>query len=76
MLVEKIWNQNGRQGFLLLIRYKSLAHDDLIAKLFGCSRPHDGDGIKIFDKDDQATKYCSIFAACSKFTSGGLKHPK
>ena len=25
---------------------------------FGCSRSSDVDGIKIFDKDDQATKHC------------------
>ena len=42
--------------------YKSLGHDDLGAKtaISGAqlmTSPPDSDGIKIFDKDDQATKY-------------------
>ena len=38
-------------------RFESLGHDDLTAKhcYFKCSRTSDVDGIKIFDKDDQAT---------------------
>ena len=40
-------------------RLESFGHDELTAKhcYFRCSRPPDVDGIKIFDKDDQATKY-------------------
>ena len=54
------------QGFLLLTdRNKSFGHDDLTAKhhYFRCSRLPDADRIKIFDKDDQATKriiFCSL----------------
>ena len=46
----------GGQGFLLLI---DLNIDDLDAKHchFGCSCPLDIDGVKIFDKDDQALLY-------------------
>ena len=37
-------------------RFESFGHDELTAKhcYFRCSRPPDVDGIKIFDKDDQA----------------------
>ena len=40
-------------------RLESFGHDELIAKHchFRCSRPPDVDGIKIFDKDDQAAKH-------------------
>ena len=40
-------------------RFESFGHDELTAKhcYFRCSRPPDVDGIKIFDKDDQATKH-------------------
>ena len=40
-------------------RFESFGHDDLTAKhcYFRCSRPPDVDGIKIFDKDDQAAKH-------------------
>ena len=41
-------------------RLEGFGHDELTAKhcYFRCSRPRDVDGIKIFDKDDQATKQC------------------
>ena len=40
-------------------RLESFGHDELTAKhcYFRCSRPSDVDGIKIFDKDDQAAKH-------------------
>ena len=40
-------------------RLESFGHDELTAKhcYFRCSRPPDVDGIKIFDKDDQAAKH-------------------
>ena len=40
-------------------RFESFGHDELTAKrcYFRCSRPPDVDEIKIFDKDDQATKH-------------------
>ena len=40
-------------------RFESFGHDELTAKHchFRCSRPPDVDGIKIFDKDDQAAKH-------------------
>ena len=43
-------------------RLESFGYDELTAKhcYFRCSRPPDVDGIKIFDKDDQATKHCFL----------------
>ena len=43
-------------------RLESFGHDELTAKhrYFRCSRPPDVDGIKIFDKDDQAAKHCLL----------------
>ena len=40
-------------------RFEGFGRDELTAKhcCFRCSRPHDVDGIKIFDKDDQAAAY-------------------
>ena len=40
-------------------RFESFGHNELTAKhcYFRCSRPPDVGGIKIFDKDDQATKH-------------------
>ena len=40
-------------------RLESFVHDELTAKhcYFRCSRPPEVDGIKIFDKDDQAAKH-------------------
>ena len=66
-------------------RFESFGHE-LTAKhcYFRCSRPPDVNGIKIFDKDDQATKHCSfILMFCGlvililiPLTSGGLEHLK
>ena len=41
---------------------KNFYHHDLTGKhyYFGCSRSPDVDGIKIFDKDDQAAKHWSF----------------
>ena len=66
-------------------RFESFGHDELTAKhYFRCSRPPDVDGIKIFDKNDQATninvKEQCFVAWSSKImipsTSGGLEHLK
>ena len=69
-------------------RFESFGHDELTAKhcYFKCSRPPDVDGIKTFDKDDQATKHkdktqCFVaWSSLSKIlipsTSGGLEHLK
>ena len=40
-------------------RFGSFGNDKCTAKhcYFRCSRPPDFDGIRIFDKDDQATKH-------------------
>ena len=40
-------------------RFESFGHDVLTAKYcyFRCSRPPDVDEMKIFNKDDQATKH-------------------
>ena len=64
-------------------RLESFGHDKLTAKhcYFRCSRPPDVDGIKIFDKDDQAAKhYDKKQSSLSKIlipsTSGGLEHLK
>ena len=48
-------------------RFRSFNHDDLTAKhcYFGYSRPPDVNGIKVFAKDDQATKHEQLFVACS-----------
>ena len=48
----------GGQGLMLLIGLKNFDHHDLTAKhcYFGCSRSPGVDGIKIFDKGDQAAK--------------------
>ena len=42
-------------------RLESFGHDELTAKhcYFRCSRPPIVDGIKMFDKNDQAAKHCS-----------------
>ena len=42
--------------------FESFGHDELTAKhcYFRCSRTPDIDGIKIFDKDDQAAQHCSF----------------
>ena len=41
---------------------ESFGHDELTVKhcYFRCSSPPDVDGIKIFDKDDQAAKHYSV----------------
>ena len=45
-------------------RFEDFGHDELNAQhcYFMCSRPPDVDGIKVFDKDDQAqaAKHCSF----------------
>ena len=43
-------------------RFGSFGHVELTAKhcYFRCSTPPDADGIKIFDKDDQAAKHCFL----------------
>ena len=50
---------NGRPRTPGFYRFESFGHDDLTAKhcYFRYSRPPDIDGIKIFGKDDQATKH-------------------
>ena len=69
-------------------RFESFGHDKLTAKhcYFKYSRPLDVDGIKIFDKDDQAAKHSDkkqCFGAWSSLskilipsTSGGLEYLK
>ena len=54
-LVEKVVNQYGRLRPSAFDRIK-FDHHDLTTKhcYFGCSRSPDVDGIKIFDKDNQA----------------------
>ena len=44
-------------------RLESFGHDEFTAKhcYFRCSRPPDVDGIKIFDKDDQAANTTLLF---------------
>ena len=41
-------------------KFENFGHDALTAKHyhFRCPRPPDVDGIKTFDKDDQAAKFC------------------
>ena len=58
-LAEKDVKSNGRSMPPGFDRLESFGHDELTAKhcYFRCSRPPDVDGIKFFDKDDQATKH-------------------
>ena len=64
--------------------FKSFSHHDLTTKhgYFGCSRLSDVDGIKIFDKDDQAAKHCSghpnvlqLGHLIKKFDSTNIRRP-
>ena len=57
-LAEKDVKSNGRPMPPGFDRFESFGRDELTAKhcYFRCLRPPDVDGIKIFDKDDQATK--------------------
>ena len=69
-------------------RFESFGHDELAAKYryFRCSRPPDVDGIKTFDKDDQAAKIkikercVAAWSSLSKIlipsTSGRFEHLK
>ena len=50
-------NQNGWSWPPAFDRFKCFGHNVLT---FRYSRPRDVDGIKIFDKDDQASKHCSF----------------
>ena len=56
-LIELMHNQNGQSWPPAFDRFKSFGHNDLT---FRYSRPPDVDGIKIFNKDDHASKHCSI----------------
>ena len=58
-LAEKDVKSNGQPMAPGFDRLGSFGHDELTAKhcYFRCSRPPDVDGIKIFDKDDQAAKH-------------------
>ena len=65
-------------------RLESFGHDLTPKHYFRCSSPPDVDGIKIFDKDDQASKHCSFILQPGHLlsnililsTSGGLEHLK
>ena len=64
-LLIKMWNQNGWPRPPAFGRFD---HHDLTAKhcYFRCSKSPDVDGIKLFNKDCQATKHCSfILLFCS-----------
>ena len=61
-LLERIWNQNGRprlpafdDSLNVLIMMTSLYNIVILG-----ARAPDVDGIKIFDKDEQAAKHCSL----------------
>ena len=58
-LAEKDVKSNDQPRAPGFDRFESIGHDDLIAKhcYFRCPRPPDVEGIKIFDKDDQAAKH-------------------
>ena len=58
-LAEKDVKSNGRPMPPGFDRFESFGHNELTAKhcYFRCSRPPDVDGIKIFDKDNQAAKH-------------------
>ena len=72
-------NQNGQSRPPAFDRIKNFDHHDLTAKhcYFGCSRSPDVDGIKIFDKDDQATNIkIKMKEQLIPSTSGDLEHLK
>ena len=57
---EKDVKSNGQPIPSGFDRFESFGHDELDhckTCYFRCSRPPDVDGIKIFDKDDQAAKH-------------------
>ena len=65
-------------------RFESFGHDELTAKYyyFRCSRPPDVDGIKIFDKDDQAANtvffilmFCSLVIFIKNFDPINIRRP-
>ena len=58
-LAEKDVKSNGRPMPPGCDRLESFGHDKLTVKYcyFRCSRSPDVDGIKIFDKNDQAAKH-------------------
>ena len=58
-LAEKDVKSNGQPMPTGFDKLESFGHDELTAKhcYFRCLRLPDIDGIKIFDKDDQATKH-------------------
>ena len=65
-LAEKEVKSNGRPRPPGFDRFKSFGHDNLTAKhcYFRCSVPPNVDGIKIFDKNDQATKTLFFLSKC------------
>ena len=67
-LAEKDVKLNGQLMPPGFDRFESFGHDELTEKCcyFRCLRPPDVDGIKSFDKDDQAAKHFSfILMFCS-----------
>ena len=64
-------------------RLESFDHDELTAKhcYFRCSRPPNVDGIKIFDKDDQAanikikTVFCALVIFIKNFDPINIRRP-
>ena len=58
-LAEKDVKSNERPMPPGFDKFESFGHDELTVKhcYFRCSRSPDVDGIKIFDKDDQAGKH-------------------
>ena len=76
-------NRNGQSRLPFLIRL-NFDHHNLIAKhcYFKCSRSPDVDGIKIFDKDDQAVKhysfilmFCNLVIFIKNFDSINIRRP-
>ena len=83
-LAEKDVKSNGRPMPPGFDRLESFGHDELTAKhcYFGCSRLPDVDGIKIFDKDDQAAKqenkktvFCSLVIFIKNFDPINIRRP-
>ena len=69
VLIQPCWKRceiKQAAKALCFCQHKGFCHDDFTTQhhYFMCSRPSDVIGIKTFNKDNQATKYCSFILMC------------